>query len=308
MSDKEHDDVELLLEGTSNEIMEVISGEPDYYIPLVESYRKMRDGRDIYLPDLFNIIVERNKDSRRIQKIKFKMGDNEPWNEVGYSEDKYSDQDTYSAFSEKVANLLRYPVTQSRRRAAIQDTMLDSGEPGASANDFLPDARCEGFGQGNQNVVTKIDRFMGRAQRQETPSLASDAEIAYVKPSTKSKRPADKPPATKSASKDDLLPSILVDYRKALFQKLKSAGAGSILRRTLAIIDSTDKHVVAMRNRLPELDAGQRIVMLNYIETLFNRSTPLTSEDLLALLSAEDRQIVKDYKIDLLSLWQNDNN
>jgi hypothetical protein len=299
MTDKEHDDVEMLLEGTPADIMEIISGEPEYYLTLVEKYRKMRDGRDIYLPDLFNIIVERDKSNNRIQRIKFKMGDNEPWNEIGYSDEKYTDADAYAAFSEKVYNLLLHPVSQAQRRAIIQDTTLESGDAGVSDRDFLLEERGLNIGDGNQNVITKIDRFMSRKCQDGAAGASPPLSEIF-------KSPVGAPPVSSTApakKKADLLPTVVAEYKKTLLKKLRTANKRGAMKRAQLIIESTDPHIVSMRNRLPELDAGQRIVMLNYLDGLFTTHV-ITSKELLASLSAEEQKLVKSYNIDILSLLQ----
>lgn len=166
-TDEVHDEVELLLEGTNPEIIELISTDPKRYIDIVENYKKMRDGRDIYLSDLFNILVRREHGQLR---IKFKMSDNTQWYEVGYDGDIFTDDDVYKAFTKKVEELRKNPPPA--RHAQLQDTMkTEMATPKAPVS------------QGNQNKLTKIDRFLGRVDPTDTavaPVVGAVAEVQAV--------------------------------------------------------------------------------------------------------------------------------
>ena len=80
--------------------------EPEYYINLVNNYKCTRNGEEIYLPNLLNIKTSRTKGKF---VIKFRLNDNDRWEEVGYDGNCFTDDDVYSAFSHKVALLLRRP-------------------------------------------------------------------------------------------------------------------------------------------------------------------------------------------------------
>ena len=149
-SNEIHDEVECMLAGDNQGILELISTDPEYYMGIVNNYNKMRDGKDIYLPDLFNIITSESDDRL---SIKFKMSDNGQWHEVGFAGDlNFTKEDVYKAFSEKVTNLIKNPPIS--RRAFLEDTMQPTvNKPPPMIN------------QGNQNKLTKIDRFLVQSMR-----------------------------------------------------------------------------------------------------------------------------------------------
>lgn len=188
-SDRIHEEVEEMLTATGPEIMELISLDPKYYLNIVQNYKKMRNGKDIYLPDLFNILVRRDNDKL---KIKFKLTDNSNWHEVGYDGDTFCDDDVYQAFSDKVTWALKRPL--GNYRAVIEETMKDgsgkpSGEPETTSfvasENRVDEPKVEPkpkviVGQGDQNKLTKIDRYLGRSPRENEPVPYSTSTPASV--------------------------------------------------------------------------------------------------------------------------------
>jgi hypothetical protein len=146
LSNDIHEEVECMLAGDNEDIIELISTDPKYYLGIIENYKQMRDGKEIYLPDLFNILVSKNETSMH---IKFKMSDNSQWHEVGYNGGEFSEEEVYKCFTEKVNHVIKNPPMS--RRAFLEDTM-------AATVDRPPPM----INQGNQNKLSKIDRFLGR--------------------------------------------------------------------------------------------------------------------------------------------------
>ena len=145
-SEEIHDEVECMLAGDNKEIIELISTDPKYYLGIVENYKNMRDGKEIYLPDLFNVIISK---SDTAMNIKFKMSDNSQWHEVGFNGGEFVEDDVYKAFTEKVNHVIKHPPMS--RRAFLEETMQPNiDRPPPMIN------------QGNQNKLSKIDRFLGR--------------------------------------------------------------------------------------------------------------------------------------------------
>jgi len=104
--EQQHDDVDLLLECTQLEAIELMADDPKYYLGLVETYRTRRDGSAVHLPYELNTNVNRRPDGGLI--VQFKLNRDGRWYEVGY-DGKYTDEDVYLAFTEKVKLLLKYP-------------------------------------------------------------------------------------------------------------------------------------------------------------------------------------------------------
>lgn len=159
-----HQDVDLLLECSNRDILELISTDPKYYLDIVTRYTKRPDGQEIFLPYLFNITIVRNTNEFR---IKFKISDDSEWHEVGFAGGEFSDQDVYDAFTKKVRYALERP---SNHRALILDSLrFDSQKkisPHPSENLTLPN-------QGDQTKLSKIDRFMNR--RAPVVDIANDS-------------------------------------------------------------------------------------------------------------------------------------
>jgi hypothetical protein len=131
----------------NKERMELIASDPKMYLDIIQNYKKMPDDKEVYLPDLFNILVNREGDGRL--KVKFKMSDDTQWYDVGYEGGSFTDQDVYKLFTDKVTNIIKHPPPD--RRAMLENTLLPGGRP-------APPMRS----QGNQSKLTKIDRFLGR--------------------------------------------------------------------------------------------------------------------------------------------------
>jgi hypothetical protein len=169
-SEEIHDEIECMLSGTNQEILELIATDPKYYFDLVEHYTHMRDGCEIYLPDLFNLLIKR---SNGRLTVKFKMSDNTQWYEIGYSGGDFNDDNVYKSFTEKIDSLVKNPAPVSHREL-LNDTMKpDVKEAPVMVN------------QGNQNKLTKIDRFLGRTQHaQEGPSYVENVAAPPVETET----------------------------------------------------------------------------------------------------------------------------
>lgn len=153
----EHDEVEAILEHTGPEIMEIFASDPEHYLNIVQNYKKTRNGEDIYLSNLCNIIIERLGGRLR---IKFKLSDHTNWHEVGFDGGEFTDEDVYAAFSEKVYEALKRPLDYHRR-------MIDDIQTNDDTLEKTTTPKNEEIK--NQNTVSKLDKFKG--VKVETPKI-----------------------------------------------------------------------------------------------------------------------------------------
>ena len=167
LTDEQHDDVENILANCDDRemIFELLATDPVYYLSLIQNYKQTRDGTPIYLTDLLNIKITRNKGRFA---VKFKFNDNDRWEEVGYMNGNYSDQDVYDAFQQKVKYLISHPSARSSQRQHMKFEL----EPSTSTNDKpkemvannqVPHKKKAPYvplPQKNQYRTTKIDRFL----------------------------------------------------------------------------------------------------------------------------------------------------
>jgi hypothetical protein len=154
-SDSVHDEVDLILNSSGPDIMELIASDPAYYLNIVANYTKTRDGRDVYLPDLCNILITKREGEYR---IKFKLTDNGQWYEVGYCGTSFTEDDVHQAFSKKVAYALTRPVDEHRKM--ISNCLQETGA--TTPNDVSADVQ-----PGSVHTYSKIDKFMKRAKPKE---------------------------------------------------------------------------------------------------------------------------------------------
>lgn len=180
-TDEIHQEVEDMLEGSQAEILELIATDPEYYLNIVENYKTTRSGREIYLQDLFNILVRRDGQGKR--QIKFKISDNARWVEVGYNGEGFTDEDVYELFQEK--------VSQELKRSNIYEPYLPVGftpdgdnekeeekvENSLVVNKGLP---CPQY---NVNSVSKKDLFMGKTgDKKDLPEIITNVEEEISRP------------------------------------------------------------------------------------------------------------------------------
>src|SRR3989344_6368557 len=62
--DDVHEQVLDLLHAPPLDALELISSDPEYYLNIVNTYSKTEDGKDIYLPDLLNLLARRDNYGR----------------------------------------------------------------------------------------------------------------------------------------------------------------------------------------------------------------------------------------------------
>lgn len=108
-------------------VFELIASDPKYFIDLIYNYKE-HNGQPIDLPYLFNI--KRVRDRGRLI-IKFKFGDDDRWEEVGYESFDFSDEDVYHAFSQKVELMLRRPKRRAPREHLVAE--MGNGAPTTTA-------------------------------------------------------------------------------------------------------------------------------------------------------------------------------
>lgn len=135
-----HDDVDLLLECTQLEALELMTEDPGYYLKLVENYKTRRDGTTVHLPYELNTNINHRSDGRLI--IQFKLDRNGRWYEVGYDgADGFTDEDVYRAFTEKVKFLIKYPPPERAHlceQALGDPTNVSEYQPTAAAAEEVP--------------------------------------------------------------------------------------------------------------------------------------------------------------------------
>lgn len=317
-SDEIHDEVLDLLAANNAEIIELISTDPEYYLGIVQNYTRMKDGREIYLPDLFNILV--NREGGRL-KIKFKMSDNTQWYEVGFNGGDFDDKAVYKAFTEKVNTILKSP--QLSRHEFLADTMKpEVKRPAPMIN------------QGNQNRVTKIDRFLGRTPQMEPQPPApaqpradpvqtlaqarqvNESSTSQVQPQARQVNESTSQVKISNDNEDSLLNSVVQSFKEQLRARLhhekKQTGSLPLVAncpsnkkteyaQLLATLNSDNQFVRDLVESLSNMTPGQRLLTCNFISGLQS----FKSEEELANqlgLSQLDRQLLSTYKIKLSEL------
>ena len=336
-----HEEIEMLLLADNNERMELIATDPKFYLDLVQHYSKTASGQEIYLPDLFNIIVSRTGGQL---KIKFKMSDNTQWYEVGYDGDSFNDNDVYKAFTEKIETLIRNPPPDRR------DVLADTTKPHVSVPTPM-------VSQGNQSKLTKIDRFLGRTSHafdQNSPApvnptyeasdklrqakdeqadleqkiLEEKAKIDAqneVKPDSKLAASVNTAPGTQSHVKfhintpnEDTIMQLYVDTLK---QRIKDLGIHQQLspefdnlvqlcpdnirdefKSLASLLCNSSQFVSEALNTLPSLSGGQRALLTDFLHR--NNKHTYTHSDLCDILdlSSTVRDALYNNGVDLSRL------
>jgi hypothetical protein len=284
-TDEIHEEVDLILNCSGPDIMELVATDPGYYLDIISRYNKTRDGRDIYLPDLCNIIITKNSSEYR---IKFKLTDNGSWYEVGFTgqlDKDFSEKDVHEAFTRKVNYALNRPADS--HRAMLLDTLQPGTKKGAEVvpEPVQSQAPVETMStlsestpapmrsQGDQTKLSKIDRFMGRTTAAASTLEESTAPVVNMQtesvsapppPPPKEKQvrfdiPAVKPPVTKSTqasalSELDILRSLCPEERKAAYDNLVN------------LLRSNDLFYLSLIDLLPRLTSGQRCLVISFLQ------------------------------------------
>ena len=144
----QHEDIEILLlcDDDRESMFEIIADNPQYYLGLIQTYEHTRDGSEIYLPDLFNIIMKRENNCLT---IKFKLYDNDKWESVGYDSNDHTDDDVYKAFTEKVNFLLKFP-----RKKPTSSNYIKVHSDELDAMNIKSGSICD------QNVTSKLKKYL----------------------------------------------------------------------------------------------------------------------------------------------------
>ncbi len=320
-----HDEVELLLLANNTERMELIASAPKLYLDIVQNYNKMPDGKTVYLPDLFNIIVSR--ESGRL-KIKFKMSDDTQWYDVGYEGGSFQDEDVYKAFTEKVNMVIRHPPPD--RRAMLQNTLLPGGKPPAPI-----------VNQGNQSKLTKIDRFFGRTSHAFDVDVDVDTNVEGAntadryRRSTEERQPAApcREPTVRSVvacpepfsvkhhiepelKTNDFLNTVVDSYKTQLKERLKEKlqyntcsmfqqlvplcpkSCKDEFSNLVALLSNDSQFVSKTLDVLPQLPPGKQHILLSFLQKHNKAHTHQELCDILNL-SNKDRELLSQYKINL---------
>ena len=275
-TDDVHDDVELMLNCTGPEILELIASDPKHYLDVVTSYNKTRDGREIYLPDLFNLIITRNPNEYR---IKFKVYDNGNWYEVGYSGGNFTEEEVLDAFSKKV----NYAINRSAdsHRSAILDTLqpgskkytepetiaTETSSPFMSteASSFVTSSVTDMRPQGDQTKLSKIDRFMGRSAPAPVPvSVHVPAPVPAAAP-VQTPVPITAPAAAPAVPTQAAIPVSSVLSELDILRTLCPEERKSEYNNLINVLRSKDLFYQSLVNLLPRMSAGQRILISDFL-------------------------------------------
>ncbi len=262
-----HEEVQILLSGAQeniNDVFELFASNPEYYLNLINTYNKTKNGEEIYLPDLFNLRSYRNK-GKLI--IKFKLNDNDKWQEIGYNSNKYTDEDVYQSFSDKVISLISHPEN-NRKHLNYELENNNSIEQ-------------------NSYYISKIDKYFGKKQEysEYEKSIASaklDPVSAKLDPVSEQTIPSAKLdpvseqtiPAseqtmhaaystTKLDPVNDILGNAVTDYKYSISEQLKcyiKNNENSELLKSLGKIEMFDQGFNLLKLRL--IIAGQRYTQL----------------------------------------------
>lgn len=280
-TDQVHDDVELILNSSGPEIIELIASDPKYYLNIVSHYNKTRDGRDVYLQDLCNVIIIKNPLEYR---IKFKLTDNSNWYEVGYCGDSFTEEEVHKAFIKKVEYALSRPSTEYRKM--ILDTLLPS-DSSAPVDDNV------NIAPGSVLAYSKMDRFMKRAPEQktfpnepfapDTSSLSLSSEqvmpSAAVVKTTPASVPVPVPTTNANVKVNDInanANAASADNSKRShvlteFDVLKMVCPDDLkddFTRLVKLLNISDVFTESLISTLPKLSSGQRILVIDFLNKI----------------------------------------
>lgn len=283
-SDSVHDEVDLILNSSGPDIMELIASDPEYYLNIVANYTKTRDGRDIYLPDLCNILITKREGEYR---IKFKLTDNGQWYEVGYCGSNFTEEDVHTAFSKKVAYALTRPADEHRKMISncLQETGVSA--PNEVSTDVQP---------GSVHTYSKIDKFMKRVKPKEGFVCSDEAPVSdapvpelpeWLKPVSCKKSSSEPLPEPAPANSVDTVSREVPKVNNAearvqeplcftstsqkgltLLDSLKVICPPEHLyeySRMVALLRSEDTFTQGLIEALPLLKAGQQIVAMKFL-------------------------------------------
>jgi len=280
-TDQVHDDVELILNSSGPEIIELIASDPKYYLNIVSHYNKTRDGRDVYLQDLCNILIIKNTLEYR---IKFKLTDNSNWYEVGYCGDSFTEEEVHEAFIKKVEYALSRPSTEYRKM--ILDTLLpsDSSSPVDDNLNIAP---------GSVLAYSKMDRFMKRAPEQKTfpnePFVpdTSRAEDVMPTPAVVKAAPARIPvPISVPKCQDVKINAANVNTNTNYNASADSSKRSPVLTefdvlnmvcpedlkddftRLVKLLNISEVFTETLISTLPKLSSGQRILVIDFLNKI----------------------------------------
>ncbi len=277
-SEQVHDDVDLILNSSGPDIIELISTDPKYYLNIVAHYNKTRDGRDVYLQDLCNVLIVKNPSEYR---IKFKLTDNGNWYEVGYCGDSFTEEEVHEAFVKKVEYALTRPSNEYRNM--INDTLqpTDGSAPSEDAVKAPP---------GSVLSYSKMDRFMKRAPEQPAfpkeepfPSTISGGNDGEPKAVSEPKSFVGFPPAFPSKDKPKMsFTDDELERDPHLYQKGDNAHAHVLadfdvlkmvcpedrkeeFSRLVDLLSTTDVFTETLISTLPKLAGGKRILVIDFL-------------------------------------------
>ena len=280
-TDQVHDDVELILNSSGPEIIELIASDPKYYLNIVFNYNKTRDGREVYLQDLCNVLIIKNPLEYR---IKFKLTDNSNWYEVGYSGGSFTEEEVHEAFIKKVEYALSRPSNEYRKM--ILDTLQpsDSSSPADDNVNIAP---------GSVLAYSKMDRFMKRAPEQKTFPILPEAtdsgsgsgsgsgSSSEVIPSSLRVPAVPVPVPIKAQESVNVnanvnVPTVSADSSKRSpvlteFDVLKMVCPEDLkedFTRLVKLLNISDVFTETLISTLPKLSGGQRILVIDFLNKI----------------------------------------
>ncbi len=181
-SDEMHDEVETLLFGLAKDkrtTYELIAADPKFYLDIIQNYKVTRDGKEIYLPNLLNILPSRNKNGL---KLKFRFNDNDRWIAVGYDGINIPEAEVLKSFSEKILLHLKHP-TKGNDREHLEAELNPDGE-GTRKERNVEDHPL--INQGDQMAISKLDRFMNAGKPAVVPESSLQSNSSKTESSLQS--------------------------------------------------------------------------------------------------------------------------
>ena len=253
-TDDVHEDVDMLLDATGEDVMELFSTDPEYYLDIVQHYKFRKDGSEIYPSDAFNILVERKGPNNNLH-VQFKLSRHTQWYQVGYFGD-YTDQDVYKAFSEKVHYALLNPMST---RQLIEMTQHSDKSIVEQAHDDVP---IKGFRETLENRKPEPEPEPTLAEPTPVPApQESTVPVPTFEPQVQA------PPTTTTMPfnlhKDEIVRVLLLAQGKCASDNVRRHE-----RLTTVVNDylnNPDSYNGSLVSTLDHVDGNLRALLVNYL-------------------------------------------
>lgn len=163
-SELAHEYINTLFDCSSpREILEIVAEDPEIYLHLIENYKKTQSGDDVYLPNLINVVQTREAG---LLHVKFKVGDNGKWYQVGFNDPKFTDADVYDEFTKRVhAALITDPVERDRQIALLNGVDIDEARKQKAQQRQQQKQQEKVRFTVSDQFKSKLDKFLKRDQQ-----------------------------------------------------------------------------------------------------------------------------------------------